>query len=228
MNHIGSFRRAVAVAALLAASGAGAEVISYSTALGGAVEAPPNASPGTGWATLWLDTTAHTMRLETSFSGLLGNTTAAHIHCCTATPEAGTAGVATQVPNFVGFPLGVTAGAYDFTFDLSSATSWNLAFITANGGSPASAEAALLAGLDSERAYLNIHTTQFLGGEIRGFLTRDLPEPALPITAITRPLPGWGGSAGSRGSLFCEPCSLAAPKPSPTEKPLTAPMLMIA
>jgi hypothetical protein len=161
MNHIGSFRRAVAVAALLAASGAGAEVISYSTALSGAVEAPPNASPGTGWATLWLDTTAHTMRLETSFSGLLGNTTAAHIHCCTATPEAGTAGVATQVPNFVGFPLGVTAGAYDFTFDLSAATSWNLAFITANGGSPASAEAALLAGLDSERAYLNIHTAQF-------------------------------------------------------------------
>jgi hypothetical protein len=168
------------VAALLAASSAGAEVISYSTALSGAVEAPPNASPGTGWATLWLDTTAHTMRLETSFSGLLGNTAAAHIHCCTATPEAGTAGVATQVPNFVGFPLGVTAGAYDFTFDLSSATSWNLAFITANGGSTASAEAALLAGLDSERAYLNIHTTQFLGGEIRGFLSRDVPEPAFP------------------------------------------------
>ena len=92
MDHIGSFRRAVAVAALLAASSAGAEVISYSTALSGAVEAPPNASPGTGWATLWLDTTAHTMRLETSFSGLLGNTAAAHIHCCTATPEAGTAG----------------------------------------------------------------------------------------------------------------------------------------
>ena len=87
--------------------------------------------------------------------------------------------MATQVPNFVGFPLGVTAGAYDFTFDLSAATSWNLAFITANGGSPASAEAALLAGLDSERAYLNIHTTQFLGGEIRGFLTRDVPEPAM-------------------------------------------------
>ena len=112
--------------------------------------------------------------------GLAGKHTAAHIHCCTATPEAGTAGVATQVPNFVGFPLGVTAGAYDFTFDLSAATSWNLAFITANGGSPASAEAALLAGLDSERAYLNIHTAQFPGGEIRGFLSRDVPEPAVP------------------------------------------------
>ena len=176
MDHIGGFRRAVAVAA----SGAGAEVISYSTALSGAVEAPPNASPGTGWATLWLDTTAHTMRLETNFSGLLGNTTSAHIHCCTATPESGTAGVATQVPTFVGFPLGVTAGAYDATFDLSVATSWNPAFITANGGSTASATAALLAGLDSERVYLNIHTPLFPAGEIRGFLSRDVPEPALP------------------------------------------------
>ena len=180
MNQIENVRRLVAVAALLVASGAGAEVISYSTGLSGAAEAPPNASPGTGWATLWLDTTAHTMRLETSFSGLLGNTTAAHIHCCTSVPEAGTIGVATQVPNFVGFPLGGTAGTYDFTFDLTAATSWNPAFITANGGSTASAEAALVAGLNADRAYLNIHTTQFGGGEIRGFLSRDVPEPALP------------------------------------------------
>ena len=180
MNQIENVRRLVAVAALLVASGAGAEVTSYSTGLNGAAEAPPNASPGTGWATLWLHTTAHTMRLETSFSGLLGNTTAAHIHCCTSVPEAGTVGVATQVPNFVGFPLGVTAGAYDFTFDLTAATSWNPAFITANGGSTASAEAALVAGLNADRAYLNIHTTQFGGGEIRGFLSRDVPEPALP------------------------------------------------
>lgn len=180
MDHIGTFRRTVALATLLAASAAGAEVFSYSAALSGAAEAPPNASPATGWATLVLDTTAHTMRLETSFSGLLGTTTAAHIHCCTSAPEAGTAGVATQVPNFVGFPLGVTSGVYDATFDLASATSWSPAFVTANGGSPASAELALVTGLNAEKAYLNIHTAQFGGGEIRGFLTRNVPEPALP------------------------------------------------
>ena len=180
MDHIGTFRRTAALAALLAASGAGAEVFSYSTVLSGAAESPPNASPGTGWASLVLDTTAHTMRLETSFSGLLGNTTSAHIHCCTSTPEAGTAGVATQLPYFVGFPVGVTSGVYDATFDLASATSWNPAFVTANGGSTASAELALLAGLNAEKAYLNIHTAQFGGGEIRGFLSRDVPEPALP------------------------------------------------
>ena len=71
----------------------------------------------------------------------------------------------------------------DFTFDLSAATSWNLTLHHRQRRQPASAEAALLAGLDSERAYLNIHTAQFLGGEIRGFLSRDVPEPAVPAAA---------------------------------------------
>ena len=35
-------------------------------------------------------------------------------------------------------------------------------------------------GLDADKAYLNIHTNVFPGGEIRGFLSRDVPEPALP------------------------------------------------
>ena len=107
----------------------------YTAPLLGSNEVPIAATPATGTVLVTIDFDLVTMRVEASFSDLLGNVTAAHIHCCTATPEAGTAGVATQVPNFVGFPLGVTAGAYDFTFDLSSATSWNLAFITANGGS---------------------------------------------------------------------------------------------
>ena len=41
----------------------------------------------------------------------------------------------------------------------------------------ASAEATLLAGLDAGNAYLNIHTTNFGGGEIRGFL-HAVPEPS--------------------------------------------------
>ena len=49
-------------------------------------------------------------------------------------------------------------------------TSYNLAFVTAHGGTTASAAAALLAGLEAGQAYLNIHTTMFPGGEIRGFL----------------------------------------------------------
>jgi hypothetical protein len=112
-----------------------------------------------------------------TFTGLLGTTTASHIHCCTTIPFVSTAGIATVTPTFTGFPLGVTSGSYTSpVFDLSTAAGWNAAFITANGGTPASAEAALLAGLNSGEAYLNIHTTVVPGGEIRGFL--QAPEPA--------------------------------------------------
>ncbi|MBK6552842.1 MAG: CHRD domain-containing protein [Rhodocyclaceae bacterium] len=45
-------------------------------------------------------------------------------------------------------------------------------FVTNNGGTPASAESVFLSGIASGEAYFNIHTAQFLGGEIRGFLAR--------------------------------------------------------
>jgi len=150
---------------------------SYTTSLSGAAEAPPNASPGTGTATVGFDVATHTLVIDVTFSGLLGTTTAAHIHCCTAIPGEGTAGVATQVPNFVDFPLNVMAGTYSHVFDTSLASTWNQAFINAHGGTTAGAEAALLAGLDNGEAYLNIHTTFAPGGEIRGFL-QPVPEPA--------------------------------------------------
>ncbi|MEA3078990.1 MAG: hypothetical protein QOF05_398, partial [Sphingomonadales bacterium] len=63
-------------------------------------------------------------------------------------------------------------------FDLLSASTYNPAYVTANGGTPASAEAALLSAIASGRSYLNIHTTSFPGGEIRGFLVAVVPEPA--------------------------------------------------
>jgi len=159
----------------LAAPLASATVI-YTSALSGAAESPSNASPGTGMAEVTIDSLAHTMRVEVSFSDLTGTTTASHIHCCTAVPGVGNVGVATQLPTFAGFPLGVTSGSYDHLFDLTDLTSWNAAFVTAHGGTAAGAEAALLAGLDEGKAYLNVHTTTFGGGEVRGFL--QAPEPA--------------------------------------------------
>ena len=149
--------------------------ITYMATLSGAAENPPNGSPGTGSATVIIDTVAHTLLVDVSFSGLLGNTTASHIHCCVAPP--GNVGVATQLPTFAGFPLGVTAGTYNSTFDMTQSSSWNPSFITANGGTTAGAEAALAVGLAAGRAYLNIHTSQVPAGEIRGFLG-EVPEPA--------------------------------------------------
>ena len=141
----------------------------------GVAESPPSGSPGTGFAIVIIDPIAHTMEVKVTFAGLLGTTTASHIHCCTAAPGTGLAGVATVTPTFTGFPLGVTSGTYDHTFDLMDAGSWNSPFITAHGGTPGGAEAALLAGLAAGEAYLNIHSTYRPGGEIRGFLA--VPEP---------------------------------------------------
>ena len=53
----------------------------------------------------------------------------------------------------------------------------NPSSVTANGGTPATAEAALLAGIGAGKAYWNVHSSTFPGGEIRGFLVADTPEP---------------------------------------------------
>src|SRR5262249_33269345 len=167
------------------AASANAGVVVYTAFLNGPAESPPNGSPGTGFAEVDVDNVAQTMRVQVSFSGLTGTTTASHIHSATATPGTGTAIVATQTPSFTGFPLGVTSGTYDNTFDLTLGSTYNPAFITANGGTVAGAEAALLAGLTAGEAYLNIHSTTFGGGEIRGFLQAqaDVPEPGTFVLA---------------------------------------------
>jgi len=153
--------------------------ITFVATLSGAAEIPPSGSPGTGQATVVFDPTANTLEVQVSFSGLTSGTTASHIHCCVpAAPPAlpGNLLVATTTPTFPGFPLGVTSGTYDHTLDLTSASSYNPAFVTAEGGIP-QAEAALIAALESGANYLNIHTTNFPGGEIRGALV-PVPEPA--------------------------------------------------
>ena len=166
----------LAVLSLLATGAAQAAIIHFTVSLNGANENPANASPGTGSATVDIDTVAKLMTLDVTFSGLLGLTSASHIHCCAPTP-ASNAPVATQTPSFIGFPLGVTSGSFANTFDMSLASSYRPGFITDHGGTPASAFDFLLAGMLAGQAYLNIHTQTFPGGEIRGTLIQ-VPEPA--------------------------------------------------
>lgn len=151
----------------------------FTAILSGAAESPSNASPGTGVATVTMDMDLITMRVQVTFSGLTGTTTAAHIHAPTLDPFAGNAGVATQTPSFLNFPLGVTSGSYDQTFDLALASSYNPAFITSSGGTVSDALNALHFAMEDGKAYLNIHTSTFPGGEIRGFLVdaASAPEP---------------------------------------------------
>ena len=159
----------VAVALMLAAN-ATAIPIEFVANLSGPKESPPNASPGTGSVTATFDLATHILDLHVTFSGLTSPTTAAHIHAPTPNPFSGVAGVATQVPFFIDFPIGFTSGTYDRTFNTSDSSFYNPDFITANGGTVAGAEAVFAQALDQGEAYFNIHTENFPRGEIRGFL----------------------------------------------------------
>ncbi len=170
----------LALALFVGTPAAFATVFNYEAILDGPSESPPNASPGTGYGTVDYDDLAHTLHVNVSFSGLLGTTTASHIHAPTVVPFVSTAGVATTTPTFAGFPLGVTSGSYDSTLDLTLASSYNPSYVSANGGTTASAEAALVAAIAAGKSYWNIHTSVVPGGEIRGFLI-PVPEPATCI-----------------------------------------------
>ena len=166
---------AIALAMTLPVPAADAIPVTFEGNLTGAHEVPAVPSAGTGLATVVLDPTAQTIQINVTFSGLTSNDTAAHIHCCA--PLGTNAGVATTVPAFPGFPLGVTSGTYSsVVFDLTQPTIYNPAFVTLEGGTIPLAEAALLAGIQNGQTYLNIHTMINPGGEIRGQL-EPVPEP---------------------------------------------------
>jgi hypothetical protein len=115
-----------------------------------------------------------------------------HKHCCLASPflTGSNVAVGTTIPSFPGFPLGVTFGTYDHTFDLTANSTYNLANMPpGNTGNPflglsaATAEPVFVAALLAGETYLNIHTSMFPTGEIRAFLN-PVPLPAaLPLFA---------------------------------------------
>lgn len=146
----------------------------YRAVSSGPAESPPNGSPGSSIATLEIE--GSLLRAEVPFSDLVAGTTVAHIHCCTT--EAFT-GVAPPAISLVDFPMMVTAGEYTHTFDLGEAAVWEPAFLAQFGGTPSGASSALLAAMNANQAYLNIHTTRYPNGEIRGFVVAaPIPEPA--------------------------------------------------
>lgn len=167
------------------ATAAQAAVLTYTTTLSGAAEDPPVASPGTGSATVVIDTILHTMDINVTFADLVEPTTVAHIHGPTLDPLSGNASVMTTTPSFPGFPGGVTSGTFNATFATDDAASYRPGFVT-DSGSVALAESAFFAALAEGRTYLNIHTTFAPGGEIRGFLVpAPIPLPAGALLSLT-------------------------------------------
>jgi hypothetical protein len=126
---------------------AGAATITYDVMLDGTQAG--TGSPGTGSALVVLDDSAMTLSVDLTFSGLLAPTTNAHIHCCA--PPGSNAGVI--IPFVPPFVVGATSGTFTNTFNLN---------------------ATQVADVESGLSYINIHTTQYPAGEIRGQIT---PEP---------------------------------------------------
>jgi hypothetical protein len=161
----------------MVSSRADATPILYTATLAGTNEVPANGSPATG--SIFLTLNGDFLSIIEVFTGLTTPAVAAHIHCCG--PVGVNAIVAVPFPSFPS----ATSGSYMTLtpLDLSLVATYNGAFITANGGTAASAEAAIIAGLNSGNAYANIHDSVFPGGEIRGQLAIEptaaaVPEPA--------------------------------------------------
>jgi hypothetical protein len=143
---------AACTAVALAAAPAQATVWTLTASLDGLQEVPPVATPGTGSFLATYDDATNAMSWSLDWSGLIGTTTVAHIH--------GPAAVGINAGVIIGLPItpGVTAGA----------NAGVLVF-------PEAQEASLLSGL----TYVNVHTTFRPGGEIRGQLAAELPEPGM-------------------------------------------------
>jgi hypothetical protein len=112
--------------------------------LQGSTEVPPNASTATGTIGLTLDTTANTVDFVLVVSNLTSSVTAAHIH---------QAAVGVAGPVKVPLPLGGVSGT---SFAISGTT------VPVAGFSVTDIAAA------PTHFYVNVHSTIFPGGEIRG------------------------------------------------------------
>lgn len=115
-----------------------AHLATFTTRLAGTNEVPPNASMGTGTVDALFDRNTMLLRWKMSFSNLSGPPTMAHFH--------GPAAIGANAPPAITFRVPLTS-PYDGRATLTQAQA-----------------AELLAG----RWYVNLHTAQYPGGELRG------------------------------------------------------------
>lgn len=132
----------VAIFLLLSASSVRAEI--FTAYLTGAQEVPAAATTATGYARVVVNESAGTLSFTVVFNGLSSTQTAAHIHAPAA--------IGANAPVVVNFgSVGGTSGT-----------------ITGTGSITPTQLGQLRAG----QGYVNVHTTNFGGGEIRGQLAR--------------------------------------------------------
>jgi hypothetical protein len=159
-----------AVACLALSHPASAALITFDATLTGTQETPPNASPATGAGTVVADTVAQTLGVSESFAMLSSPSTVSHLHF--APP--GVAGPI--ILPLTNFPAGVTSGSFTGTFTAADLTNQATTGISTFAG--------LLAAMEAGETYLNIHSSLFPAGEIRGQLVpAAVPEP-LPLALL--------------------------------------------
>ena len=144
----------IAVAVMLLPHGAGAATVQFDVTIDSSTNG--TGSSGLGEATVFLNDITGQLDVTGTFSGLQGNVSNLHLHGLTGSPGSGNAGV--LVGGFT-WDAGTTSGS----------------FSRAGGTVPSGSIDGVLEG----RSYLNIHTTAFGGGEIRGYLLNPtaIPEP---------------------------------------------------
>jgi len=154
-------------------TGGGSATTNWKALAAGALESPPNPSPGS--AVVTIDVSGQQLFVDDSFRDLTGSTTDSHIHCCTSAAFTGVAPIA--VP-FTDFPTGVRAGTYTHAIPLGTDASYDPAFLSSHGGTASAASSALMDAIAANEAYVNIHTSAFPNGEVRGWLvSAPVPEP---------------------------------------------------
>ena len=130
------------------AAGTASAQTTFQTFLTGLGEVPPNASPATGFGTVVLNAAQTQITVNESWSGLTAAASASHIH----TGPAGATGPVTFT--FSGVPSATSGAIPQQVFSITAA---QVTTLFAGG------------------MYMNVHTSAFPNGEIRGQLL--VPEP---------------------------------------------------
>jgi hypothetical protein len=147
-----------------------ANATEFSAELVGFEEVPAIFSPkGTGTLDLDLNRNARTLTFKETFAGLSAPVTQSHIHFGKRHVAGGiTVFFCTNLNNGPAGTQACPAGGGTVTGTITGA---NVVAVAAQG-IPAADFDALVAILDSDSAYVNVHTTNFPAGEIRGQIRR--------------------------------------------------------
>ncbi|MEO7560882.1 MAG: CHRD domain-containing protein [Nitrosospira sp.] len=147
----------------LASFGANAALIHLNAFLDGAQEVPQSgqaAAGGSSFASMLFDDTTNVLSWTISYSLNTGPANAAHFHGATNPGDPSGVGIASPVRITIPDITGTSSGIVSNSFDLDALVN------------PADNAGNLLGGL----WYINIHTSTFPSGEIRGQIS--VPEPA--------------------------------------------------